>query len=116
MTVEELVISYLLGLGFDAFAEVPSDRPAKSVEVRRTGGGSEMLPYVDEPVLSLDVRAPTRAEAASLMHEVDVAMLSMDERSDQVSSVERDSLYVEYEEGDGGHYQASYALVSFLEG
>ena len=60
-SIEEGVIAWLTGLGYDAHATVPKDRPDRFVTVERTGG--DVADMVDHPEIAIQTWARSAADA-----------------------------------------------------
>lgn len=111
MDVEAKVIAFLSGRGWDAYADVPSDRPGEFVVVERTGGRRRYR-TIDEPMLTVQCWSTTRAKASDMAYRVarDAEMLI---EVPGVNSVAVESVY-NYPDLDSGtpRYQMTLSLVT----
>ena len=60
-SIEQALIEWLEGMGYDAYSNVPKDRPDEFVTVERTGGYVEDM--VDHPVIAIQTWSQSAASA-----------------------------------------------------
>lgn len=83
-SVEAAMIAWLSGMGYDAYANVPKDRPDAFVTVERTGGG--VADMVDLPLVAVQAWAQSAADAEAMANAVKMAAL-VGERPEGVHSI-----------------------------
>ena len=76
MNIETKIINYLNKNGFQAYANVPANRPESFVTVERTGGGRDNV-VIDRPTVAIQSWAPKRLGAAELAYAVQNIMADM---------------------------------------
>ena len=110
MNIETALIEYLKECGFDAYANVPVERPEEFVTVERTGGSHDAV-AIDRPVVAIQCWASSRLDASILSYNVNSAMLRCD--AEGVMKVSCNSLY-NFPDGESGmsRYQAVYDIVT----
>ncbi len=76
MNIETKIINYLNKNGFQAYANVPSSRPASFVTVERTGGSHDSV-VIDRPTVAIQAWADKRLSASELAYSVRDALSEM---------------------------------------
>lgn len=76
MNIETKIIDYLKKKGFQAYANVPSSRPASFVTVERTGGSHDSV-VIDRPTVAIQAWADKRLSASELAYSVRDALSEM---------------------------------------
>ena len=76
MNIETKIIDYLKKKGFQAYANVPSSRPASFVTVERTGGSHDSV-VIDRPTVAIQAWADKRLSASELAYSVRDALIGM---------------------------------------
>ena len=111
MNIETKIIDYLKKKGFQAYANVPSSRPASFVTVERTGGGFDSV-IIDRPTVAVQMWAPSRLAASELAYAVRDNILKMNELVG-ISKVSLNALY-NFPDADSGtnRYQAVFDFVT----
>lgn len=62
-SIEQTVMEWLESLGYDAYINVPKNRPQRFATVERTGG--EVMDLVDHPTVAVQSWAQSAADAES---------------------------------------------------
>jgi hypothetical protein len=112
MNIEAHITKWLgnLGLGADAYTDLPTPRPKEFITVKRIGGQRDNN-VIDRPHIALQFWAVNNARAAELAYQVDkhIADLIQDGR---ISKVSRTTLGI-FSAADSGHarYQIEINLV-----
>lgn len=91
MTGEAILVSYLNGVGFQAFGGVPESRPGEFVTVERTGGRRTRV--IDSGTYAVQVWAGSTAEAMTLANRVADLLVDAPRVVDAVASVDVVSVY-----------------------
>ena len=69
MNIETKIINYLNKNGFQAYANVPSNRPTSFVTVERTGGSCDSV-VIDRPIVAIQAWSDNRLSASELAYSV----------------------------------------------
>lgn len=96
-----------------AFGEVPNPRPDAFVVVDRTGGNHGSI-ALDQPLMTIQAWGKSKLKASELAYEVDLLIRSMQEDVDEVTYVDRNSMY--YYPDDESHtprYQMVYDMMTY---
>lgn len=111
MDAEAVAIKHLSDMGWEAFADVPSERPDEFVVVERTGGRRRDV-VIDEPMLAVQCWSTTRSRASKMALEVARDMEGLIEVPG-VNMCRVDSIY-NYPDLDSGtpRYQLTCELVT----
>ena len=76
MNIETKIIDYLKEKGFQAYANVPSSRPASFVTVERTGGSHDSV-VIDRPTVAIQAWSDKRLSASELAYSVRDTLIGM---------------------------------------
>ena len=106
MDIESLIVQWLKSLGYAASSEVPKPRPGEFVTVERVGGQSAI--GLDYPRVVIQCWSSSRANAAKLAQDIDLAAEDLMSFSCSVSRVTRTSR-LNWPDPDSG--QARYQIV-----
>ena len=107
--LEAALIEYLASRGFAAYAEAPADSSGRFVTVERTGGHS-LHRRIEQATVAVQSWAGSTAEAMSMAHEVDRALLEMPEHLPAVGRCARNSLY-RFNAAQRPRYQGTYEIT-----
>lgn len=109
INAEEAVISYLNEAGFEAYADVPVERPVEFVTVEATGGAGNL--FTASPSMAIQCWSATRYEASDLARRVRDSLLNIADESEGICSASVNSPY-NYTKDNTPRYQMVLDVVT----